>query len=823
MRASPAKRATRAEWGLRGAARLLQDLRHGVRVLLASPGFTMIAVAALALGIGANTAIFSVVNTVLIQRLPYADPDRLAVVWEHNLPRDRKNNVVSPGNYLHWREMNRVFEEMSIVSMTFRTAYTGEGQPEEIPMQIVNATLFPMLGVNAAVGRVFTAEEDRAQADRVVLLSDRFWKRRFGGDPGVINRAIRLGGNLTTVVGVMPPGFSILDKNVDVWLPARFSADDRTPQGRWTMVVAKLKDGVSFARAQDDMTRVATELTQLFPNFDTGWTARVVPLKEQLTGDVRPALLVMLGAVGFVLLIACANVANLLLARATTRQRELAVRSALGADRGRLVRQLLAESLLLAGVGGAAGIALAWWGLRLLRTVAATNLPVPRLELVGVNGWVLFFACAVALASGLLFGVVPAFAAAGTSLTDALKEGGRTGSANRGGGLRDALVVIEMSLALVLLVGAGLLVRSFVTLMGVDPGFDPSRTVTMKITLPSASYSAEGRSIAFFDRLFARIDTLPGVQAAGGVSFLPLNGLGAATSFFIEGQEKARKGDEPVSDVRVVTHDYFKAMGIALLRGRLFDSRDTAPKTRRIIVSEQLVKKYFGDIDPIGKRIVLSWYDEGPDEIIGVVGDIRSASLETEPKAASYLPPARFAYPFMTVVVKTTDERMRLVPSLVNAVHEIDRDVPIADIMPMTEVVAVSTAQRRLTMVMLMIFATVALVLASVGIYGVISYSVTQRTQEIGIRMALGAQRADVLRMVVGRAMVLAIAGIGVGAVGAFALTRLMTKLLFSVQPEDPITFALVAILLGLVAALASYLPGRRATRVDPVVALRAE
>jgi putative ABC transport system permease protein len=802
---------------------LLQDLRHGVRVLVASPGFTGIAIGALALGIGANTAIFSAVHTVLIQRLPYKDPDRLAVVWEHNLPRDRKNNVVSPGNYLHWREMNTAFVEMSVVSMTFRTAYTGDGEPEEIPLQVVNATLFPMLGVDAAVGRVFTAKEDRAQANRVVLLSDRFWKRRFGGDPGVINRAIRLGGNLTTIVGVMPPGFSILDKDVDIWLPARFSADDRTPRGRWTMVVAKLKDGVSFTRAQDDMTRVATELTRLFPNFDTGWTARVVPLKDQLTGDVRPALLVLLGAVGFVLLIACANVANLLLARATTRQRELAVRAALGADRRRLISQLLAESLLLAAVGGAAGVGLAWWSVYALRSLVATSLAVPRLEFVAINGQVLLFACAVTFASGLLFGVIPAFAAAGTSLTDALKEGGRTGSATRGGRARHALVVIEMALALVLLVGAGLLVRSFMTLMRVDPGFDPSRTVTMKVTLPSASYAGEGRSVAFFDRLFARLDTLPGVRAAGGVSFLPLHGLGAATSFFIEGQDKIRQGDEPVSDVRVVTHDYFKAMGIPLLRGRLFDSRDTAPKTRRIIVSELLVKKYFGDVDPIGKRIVLSWNDEGPDEIIGVVGDIRSASLETEPKGASYLPPARFAYPFMTVVVKTTDESMRLVPSLVNAVHEIDRDVPVADIMPMTEIISVSTAERRLTMVMLMIFASVALVLASVGIYGVISYSVTQRTQEIGIRMALGAQRADVLRMVVGRAMVLAIAGIVLGAVGAFTLMRLMTNLLFSVQPEDPITFATVAVLLGIVAALASYLPGRRATRVDPVVALRAE
>jgi putative ABC transport system permease protein len=802
---------------------ILQDLRHGARLLLRSPGFTIVAIAALAIGIGANTAIFSVVNTLLIQRLPYKDPDRLVVVWEHNLPRDRKNNVVSPANYLHWREMNSVFAEMSVVSMTFRAAYTGDGQPEEVPLQIVNATLFPILGVNAALGRVFTSAEDQPQANRVALISDRFWKRRFGGEAGVVNRGIRLGGELYTIVGVMPAGFSILDKDVDVWTPAGFSAQHRTPQGRWLMVIARLKDGVTFSRAQDDMTRVAGQLTQMFPNFDTGWTARVVPLKEQLTGDVRPALLVLLGAVGFVLLIACANVANLLLARATTRQRELAVRAALGADRGRLIRQLLAESFLLSAVGGAAGLALAWWGLSFLRTVVAASLPIPRLEFVGISGWVLLFACAAALTSGLLFGVVPALTAAGVTLTDALKEGGRTGTASRGGRARRAFVVIEIALALVLLVGAGLLIRSFMTLMRVDPGFDPSHTVTMKVTLPSANYGGDGEAIAFFDRLFDRLDALPGVQAAGGVSFLPLNGLGAATSFSIEGREKPRAGEEPVSEVKVVTHNYFKAMGIPLVRGRLFDGRDTAPNTRRIIVSESLVKKYFGTVDPIGQRIVLGWNNKGPDEIIGVVGDVRSTSLETEPRGASYLPPARFAYPFMSVAVRTAGNGMSVVPGLINSVHELDPDVPIADVRPMTEVIAVSTAQRRLTMTLLMIFAAVALVLASVGIYGVISYSVTQRTQEIGIRMALGAQRGDVLRMVVGQAMVLTIAGIGVGAAGAFALTRLMTKLLFNVRPGDPLTFAAVAALLTAVAALASYLPGRRATRVDPVVALRAE
>ena len=800
-----------------------RDLRHGARVLLGSPGFTVAAVAALAIGIGANTAIFAVVNTLLIQPLPYKDPDRLAIVWEHNLPRDRRNNVVSPGNYLHWREMNSVFAEMSIVSMTFRAAYTGDGEPEEVKQQIVNATLFPMLGVNAALGRVFTPEEDRPDSSRFVLLSDRFWRRRFAADPNIINRSIRLSGNLFTVVGVMPPGFSILDKNVDIWIPPGFTAESRTPKGRWTMVVARVKDGVTFKQAQDDMTRVASQLSVMFPDFDTGWTARVVALKEQLTGDVRPALLVLVGAVGFVLLIACANVANLLLARATTRHRELAVRAALGADRARLIRQLLTESLLLSVVGGAAGLALAWWALSLLRSVVAANLPIQRLEFVGISGWVLLFACVAALGSGLLFGLIPAFTAAGISLTDALREGGRTGTGRRGRRVRHGLVVVEMALALVLLVGAGLLVRSFQSLMHVHPGFDPSRTLTMRVTLPSSSYQRDTQIIPFFDRVFERIGTLPGVQAAGGVSYLPLNGLGSATNFSIEGMEKPRAGDEPVSEVVVVTHEYFKAMGIPLLRGRLFDGRDTAPNTRRVIVTEALVKKYFGGRDPIGQRIVLGWYNEGPDEIIGVVGDVHSVSLELEPRGATYLPPARFAYPFLSVVVKSSAGGLSLAPAIVNAVHELDANVPVSEIRSMSEVMEVSTTERRLTMLLLMIFSIVALVLASVGIYGVIGYSVTQRTQEIGIRMALGAQRRDVLRMVVGNAMLLALVGIALGATGAFVLTRLMSKLLFSVEPQDPATFIVVALLLAAVAALASYLPGRRATHVDPLTALRAQ
>ena len=614
----------------------------------------------------------------------------------------------------------------------------------------------------------------------------------------------------------------MLDKNVDLWSPIGFSAESRTPRGRWILVVARLRDGATFAQAQSDMTRVAAQLSTMFPQFDAGWTARVVPLKEQLTGDVRPALLVMLGAVGFVLLIACANVANLLLARATTRRRELAVRAALGADRRRLIRQMLTESLLLSSCGGAAGLLLAWWALYGLRTIVAEKLPIARLEFVGLSGWVLLFACAIAVGSGLLFGIVPALSASSHTLTEALKEGGRTGTGARGGRARQVFVVVETALALMLLVGAGLLVRSFVTLMRVEPGFDPSRAMTMKVTLPFASYQSPAQIIGFFDRLFARVDTLPGVVASGGVSYLPLNGLGAATSFTIEGREQPPVGDHPGSEVKVVTHDYFKAMGIPLLRGRLFDGRDTALNMRRIVVSESLVKKYFGETDPIGQRIVLSWNNPGPDEIIGVVGDVRSTSLESEASPASYLPPARFAYPFMTVVIHTSGNPAGVVASFIGALRGLDANIPVADVRPMEEVIAVSTVQRRLTMILLTIFAGVALVLAAVGIYGVISYSVTQRTQEIGIRMALGAESAAVMRMVIGQAMMLAAIGLAAGAVGAWILTRLMQKLLFGVEPSDPLTFAVVALLLASVAAGAAAIPALRATRVDPAITLRA-
>ena len=799
-----------------------QDLRFSARLLLRTPGFTLVAVAALALGIGANTAIFSVVNALLLEPLPYKEPGRLVVVWEHNLPRDRKNNVVSPGNFLHWRDMNRVFDDIAAVSMTFRTTLTGDGAPEELPVQYVTAAISPILGVPPQQGRLFTAEDDSPSA-RVVILSDRLWRRRFSADPALINRTILLDGVPQLVVGIMPPGFSILDKNVDIWQTIGFRPESRTPRGRWIMVVGKLRNGVTVAQAQDDMTRVHAELTRMFPQFNTGWTARVVSLSDQLTGDIRPALLVLLGAVGFVLLIACANVANLLLARATARHRELAVRAALGAGRARLVRQLLAESLLLSAVGGIAGLLLAWWATLGLRNVVAQQLPIPRLESVAVDGRVLLFTLAAAIVSGLVFGLIPAVSAAGVTLTDALKEGGRGGTAARGARARNVFVVIETALALILLVGAGLLIRSFTALLNVDPGFDPSHTMTMKVSIPTSKYRTPEQQRAFYDQLFERLDSIPGVQAAGGTSFLPLNGLGAATSFEIVGRPKPPAGQEPVTDVRVATHAYFRAMGIRLVRGRLFDRTDAGNNVRRVIISDSMARKYWANEDPIGQHIIVSWNDPGPDEIVGVVGDVRQETLEKETRPSIYWPPSRFTYPFMTVAIRASGEVTAIVPTATAKVNELDPNIAVADVRTMSEVRDISVAQRRLTMLLLGIFAGMALLLAAVGIYGVISYAVTQRTQEIGIRMALGAQRSNVLSMVVRQALALAGAGILVGAAGAWLLTGLMKNLLFGVRPSDPLTFLVVAALLGAVAAAAASVPGLRATRVDPVIALRAE
>jgi putative ABC transport system permease protein len=796
---------------------VLQDLRYAIRSFARTPFFTAIAIVTLALGIGANTAVFCVVNTLLLRPLPYADPSRLVIVHEVNPT--GKDNSGSPGNYLHWRDIATSFDDMAAVSLTFRTTLSGQGEPEELPMQYVSATAFPILGVPAELGRTFTPDEDQPRRNLVALISDTLWRRKFGADRTIVNRAVYLDGELVTVVGVMPAGFSILDKSVAVWRPTGFSAASRTPRGRWLFVVARIKQGTTIQRAQQDMDRVQAEMIRLFPAFNTGWHVRVRSLKDELSRNARPALLILLGAVGFVLLIACANVANLLLARATTRQRELAVRTALGAGRRQLLSQMFVESGVLATAGTAAGLLLAWWAVVIVRTTVAAHIPVPRLEAVSIDRVVLGFTAAAAVICAMVFGIAPALSAGGVNPLGVLKDGGRTGTSAGGRRARSFFIVAETALALVLLVGAGLLVRSFVALMRVDAGFDPSSTITMKITLPTAK-NAEARQ--FFDQLYAGIDALPGVQASGGISFLPLNGLGAATDFSIPGRPASDR-ERMVADVRVVTHDYFKAMRIPLIRGRLFDSRDTGGASHRVIISADLARRFFPNQDPIGRQIAIDWNDQTPDEIIGVVGDVHQLTLDDEIRATTYWPPSRFAYPWNTVIIRTSGDPVRIVPNVGALVRRYDPAIAVADVRTMDEVMSVSAAERWLTTLLLSAFAGLALVLAAVGIYGVISCSVTERIHEIGIRMALGAAQRTVMRMVLTQALTLTSAGVAAGALGAWQLTRLMKTLLFGVPPFDPFTFVAVSALLTLVAAVAAWIPGLRATRIDPVLALRSE
>ena len=800
---------------------MLQDFRFAARVLRKSPGFTAIAVAAIALGIGANTAIFSVVNGVLLKSLPYRDPDGIVMVWERNIPRDRKTNSVGPANFLSWRDENHVFEQMAATTPVFGANLTGAGEPVEVRTQMVNAEFFSILGVNPELGRPFTREEDDKDAN-VVVITHRLWQQQLKGRD-IVGKQISLNGRSWTVVGVMPAGFYFRDRTIDVWYPIGFTAESRQPRGRSLAPIARLKPGVSVAQAQAEMDTIMARLTARWPEFDTGWVTNVRPIRDEITGDVRPALVILLGAVGFVLLIACANVANLLLARATARQRELAVRSALGASRRRLVRQLLAESVLIAIGGGAAGLALAWSGVRLLTTGVGDQIAFPRIDSIGLDGRVLAFTAAVALLSGIIFGFAPALTSAAVNLNEALKEGGRTGSSGRTGTLRSAFVVIEVALALVLLVGAGLLLRSFARILSTDPGFSADHVMTAQLTLPAAKYDRLAKRTQFWDDLLQRIRVLPGVTSAGTVSFLPMNGLGSATGFEVVGQPKPAPGQGPGATIKVVDGDYFAALGIPLRRGRLFTEAEQQTENRHAIISETLARRFFPNQDPIGQHLLVSWYGEGADEIIGVVGDTKMVTMEEEMYPAIYYPYSRTPYSSNTIVVRSAGSPSLVASSLVQAVHQIDPDLPVSNLRSMDDVIARSMAQRRIVMVLLAVFAAVALLLATVGIYGVMSYMVSQRTQEIGIRMALGADRGEVVGMVLVQALRLAAGGLAAGCIAAFALTGLLRTMLYDVRPTDPITFAGVAAVLLAVAAVATAVPAMRATRIDPLMALKAE
>jgi predicted permease len=810
---------------------LSQDLRYAARVLLKSPGFTVVAVLAVALGIGANSAIFSVVNAVLLKPLAYKDPGQLILI-NHNYKKiDLKASVSAPG-YIYYRDNAKSFSDVSAFT-GLNVNMTGEGEPERLQGMSVTSNLFQTLGAQAAKGRTFLGEENQEGHEKVVVLSDAFWHRRFGG-VDVLGKNITLNGEPYTVVGIMPPDFGFgrefLPPAPDLWAPITFTPQQLDPNNNLTSeylgVVARMKPGVGAGQAQAELNSIADDLRrQYMPGMDeSNWGLLATSFNEFVVGQIRTALWILLGAVGFVLLIACANVANLLLARAAARQKEIAVRTALGASRWRIVRQLLTESVLLSLTGGAMGLLLAMWGVDLLLKLNDNRLP--RASEIGLDRNVLLFTFGVSLVTGIVFGLAPAFQTSRVNLHDTLKEGGRSGSAGVRRGVRNSLVVVEITFAVVLLVGAGLLIRSFMRLQQVSPGFEPRGVLAMMVSLPANKYADPVQRAAFERQMLEQVRALPGVKSAATITTLPMSGFNQSGSFGIEGKPTPRGQDSPHGDRWMASDDYFKTMGVPLVRGRFFDAHDTIDAPWVAIIDDAMARKYWPGEDPIGKRIAFEGTPQQPHwrEVVGIVGHVKNQGLEGESRAQYYIPYAQNSgSPNLFVVVRTEGDPVSLAPSVRGAIAGVDRDLPVYRVATMERMVADSLAQRRFSMFLLGVFAFIALVLAVVGLYGVMSYGVAQRTHEIGLRMALGAQAGDILKMVVGQGLVLVAVGLAAGLLGALALTRAMSSLLYGVSSTDPLTYAGIALLLATVALIASYIPARRATKVDPMVALRYE
>jgi putative ABC transport system permease protein len=807
---------------------LWQDVRYGLRAMRANVGFTAVAVVALALGVGANTAIFSVVNAVLLRPLQYPNAARIVAIQELNETGRRVQTT--PANFLDWRAQNTVFEHLAAIYARTANLAAGE-EAERIDLAMTSADFFEVFGVRPAAGRFFRAEEERAGHDPVVVIGSNLWRRRFGADPGIVGQSITLDGRAYTVVGVAPDGFRYPDRT-EAWVPpfARVPtpSEQMNPESvrgfGFLSAVALLKPGATLERARVEMEAVTSRLRQQYPDSNNKRFNRVVTLHEHLVGESSRALLLLLGAVALVLLIACANVANLLLARAAGRQKEMAVRVALGATRLRLVRQLLVESVLLALLGGAAGLLLGWWGVDLLKGLLPSEFP--RLADIGVDPRVLGFTLLVSCATGVAFGLAPALQFTKPDLHSFLKESARgsTGGA-RGGRLRGLLIVSEVALSLVLLVGAGLLFRSFMRLQSVELGFRPQRVLTFRLTPSGTNFREDAQFSNFYRDAAERVKAIPGVEAVGVINTLPLS-KGPTTGFRVEGGPALRPDQMPSVNYRSVSPGYFDAVGVAVVKGRVPDERDTPGAPLVLAVNQSLARRDFPGEDPVGKRISYGvnaqrqpiWF-----QIVGVVADVRNLELGTEPSPEIYTSYQQDPFAGMSYVVRSSVEPESLVPAVREAVRGVDRAQPVADVRTLEQLVGEAASAPRFNSMLLGLFACMALLLAAAGIYGVMSYAVTQRTHEIGIRIALGAQGRDVLRFVVGQGMTLALAGVGLGLVAALALTRVMSSLLYGVSATDPLTFAGVALLLTLVALLASYVPARRATKVDPMIALRYE
>jgi putative ABC transport system permease protein len=802
---------------------MIGDLRYALRMLAKSPAFTFVAILTLGLAIGANTAIFSVVNAVLLRPLPYPQSEQLVRVFgtQPTLPEAPS----SPANFLEWRTENQVFEHIATyVGKGFNV--TGTDKPERLIGARVSFDLFRLLRVRPALGRDFTAEEDRDGANPVIILSYEFWQRRFAGDPNAIGQTIKLSDQTYTIIGVMPRGFAFPSTRTEVWTPVAFSPGEAaTRDTNFIDAVARLKPGVSLEQAQANMTAVAQSQAQRYPKSNFGIGVKVVSLQEQMVGNVRPMLIVLFGAVGFVLLIACTNVANLLLARAAARHREMAIRGALGASRSQVIRLLLTESVLLAIVGGALGLILAIWSLDLLVSLKPTNLP--RIAEIGVNRTVFLFTAGVSILTGLLFGLAPAWQVSKSDLNEGLKESGRGSDAPRRHRLRALLVISEVALSLVLLAGAGLMIRSFSRLLAVDPGFKPDHVLTAFVSLPLAKYWKHEDQVAFYEQLVERLRNVPGVSAASVVTDIPLYG-GSSTGFDVEGRPPAPPGQRAMTDYRIISPDYFAAMGMRLIKGRSFGPHDIEAAPGVVIINETLAARHFPGEDPIGKRLAMSGAPKDLREIVGIVADVRNYGVDAEVKPEAYVPLSQSAPNYLsgvtsalTIVVRSTIDPTALGQAIREQVQALDKDEPVSEIKTMELYLAESIAQRRFNMMLLAIFAGLALVLAAVGIYGVIAYTVTQRTHEMGIRIALGARGGDILRLVFSNAMGTTITGVLIGLVAAFALTRLLRSLLYQVTATDPVVFATIPLLVLAVGAIATYFPARRAMKVNPITALR--
>ncbi len=799
---------------------LLQDLRYGFRMLLKHKSFTVVAIIALGLGIGANTAIFSLVNGVLLRPLPYPDADRIVYFEGQNLQRGIAQSNISAPDFEDWTNQSDAFAHTAFYWTGGAAFAAGNGEPERVPRAGVTSAFFDVLGVQPMVGRGFLVEEHQPNATPVAILSEGLWKRRFGSDSDIIGKTITISARPVTVIGVMPSGFEFPEE-AQIWTPAGVNTAEETRDNRSYSAIGRLKPGVKLEQAQTQISAINQQLASAHADTNKGWDVHLAILHELLVRAVRPSLLVLLGAVALVLLIACANVANLLLARAAARQKEIAIRTALGASRTRVIRQMLTESLLLSVLGGCLGLLLSVW---LTELLVSMNPPdSPRLSEVSLDYRVLAFTIALTGLTGILFGLAPALQASRLNVSGSLNEGGRTGTGYRRTDARSLLLIGEVALSLILLVGAGLLIKSFFRLQDVKPGFNPERVLIASLSLPGAKYKEDSRRVEFFRELTTRLQALPGVEAAGAGLNLP---LGASNYLIGRGfipDGRPMTADETVGAMySTATPGYFEALQIPLLAGRLFTERDNADAPKTVIINRTAAIKSFGsEAAALGKRLTI-WRDEKfPREIVGVVGDVKPAALAEDGGAQIYTPHAQDgSWGFLTVVLRTTAAPAAMTATLRREVLRLDKDQPIYNVRTMEDVVAQSIGTRRVSMLLVSVFAGAALILAAVGIYGVMAYSVTQRTQEIGIRMALGAQAGDVLRMVVRQGMTLTIIGIAAGLAGAFVLTRVIANLLFGVSANDPATFLAISALLVSVSFLACYLPGRRAAKLDPMKAL---